>query len=123
MSIDEEEPMIGGKEIESDDEGEPMTHFMSENLQFSKHSLLKLMTNEIGVLMFDEQMKNMFYAQGGLKGRGLRRGATIGVENFAKAMAGQDSVRRVRQLRAAATKPELHPPTSPASPDGSKDEH
>ncbi|CAE7214835.1 ZIFL1 [Symbiodinium natans] len=117
LSLDEEEPMLS-KDIESDDEGDglPVTTFMSENLQFSRQSLLKLMTNEIGILMHDDQLKSLFYDQNKFQDKkGLRRGATIGVENFAKAAEGQASVRRLRQLRGSTTKPEL-PPVDPTPP-------
>ncbi|CAE7738007.1 tetA [Symbiodinium sp. CCMP2592] len=113
-------PMIGkDKDIESDDEdGLPIAHFMSENLQFSKNSLLKLMTNEIGILMHDDQLKSLFYAQNDHGSKGFRRCATMHVDNFAKAAAGQESVRRLRQLRGAKTTELLPPdPTPPTSPE------
>lgn len=111
---EEVEPMIG-KELESDEEDDIPTSLTTENLQYSKSTMmLKLMTNEMGILM-DEQLRNYFYSKNTFKdGKGLRRSATIGVENFIAAADGRTPL-RARALRGARTRPELHDPSSPPS--------
>ncbi|CAK9016096.1 Protein ZINC INDUCED FACILITATOR-LIKE 1 [Durusdinium trenchii] len=68
--------------------------------------MLKLMTNEMGILM-DEQLRNYFYSKNTFKdGKGLRRSATIGVENFIAAADGRTPL-RARALRGARTRREM----------------
>lgn len=114
INKEEVEPMIG-KELESDEEeGEAMTSLTTENLPFSKSTMmLKLVTNEMGILM-DEQLGNYFYSKNNFKAGGIRRSATIGVENFISAADGRTPL-RARQLRNASTKPELPDPMSPVT--------
>eukprot|EP00435_Cladocopium_sp_Y103_P035436 s19_g9.t1 len=73
--------------------------------------MLKLVTNEMGILM-DEQLgtgdrrlagRNYFYSKNNFKAGGIRRSATIGVENFISAADGRTPL-RARQLRNASTK-------------------
>jgi len=116
INKEEVEPMLG-KELETDsDEADmgPTPSLTTENLPFSKNTMmLKLVTNELGILM-DEQLGNFFYSKNNFKAGGIRRSATIGVENFIAAADGKTPL-RARQLRGASTKPEL-PDTDTLSP-------